>query len=157
MDFSRLRHRIIFLKPMELSQNSMGETVPVWVPFKPYAAIDNSSIIRIAEDENGNAVLESEGGNLYSINAAVKEFAVWASVAPLTGREYDEAQKIREEHTYKIITRYFPNITTDMKILFGLQMLEIVSVMNVGERNSELQIVAKEKDRPKKGREENEV
>ena len=155
MDFTKLRHRIIFLKPREIGKNAMGETVPVWVPFKPYEN-DSSSTINIPEDERGNAILKSKGGNLYSINAAVKEFAVWASVAPVTGREYDEAQKIREEHTYKIITRYFPNITTDMKIMFGLQTLEIVSVMNVGERNSELQIVAKEKDRAGKEKERNE-
>ncbi|MGN0149325.1 MAG: phage head closure protein, partial [Clostridia bacterium] len=76
----------------------------------------------------------------------VKEYAVWASVAPTTGREYEEAQKLRGETTYKLITRYFPNITSDMKIMFGLQVLDIISVLNINERNTELQIIAKEKD-----------
>ena len=43
--------------------------------------------------------------------------------------------------------RYFPDITEDMKIMFGLRVLDIVSVLNIGERNTELQIIAKEKDR----------
>lgn len=149
MDFSKLRHRIIFLKPREIGMNTMGETVPVWVPFKPYENVDIDSNIQITEDENGKAVLKSEGGNLYSINAAVKEYAVWANVSPATGREYEEAQKVRDETTYKVITRYFPNITHDMKILFGLQLLDIIAVLNVGSLNSELQIMAKEKDRAK--------
>ena len=149
MNFSKLRHRIIFLKPMEIGMNTMGEIVPVWVPFKPYENTDINSNIQITEDENGNAVLKSEGGNLYSVNAAVKEYAVWANVSPATGREYEEAQKVRDETTYKVITRYFPNITHDMKILFGLQLLDIIAVLNVGSLNSELQIMAKEKDRAK--------
>jgi SPP1 family predicted phage head-tail adaptor len=113
MDFSKLRHRITFLKPTGTYKNSMGENVPEYTEYK----------------------------------------TVWAFVAPTTGREYEEAQKIREETTYKVITRYFPNITTDMKIKFNTQELDIVSVLNVNERNTELQIVAKEKDRNGYGKE----
>ncbi len=43
--------------------------------------------------------------------------------------------------------KVFSNITEDMKIMFGLKVLNIVSVLNIGENNTELQIVAKEKDR----------
>ena len=46
-----------------------------------------------------------------------------------------------------MLTRYFPNITTDMRILFRGRILSIESVLNVGERNEQLQIVAVEKDR----------
>ena len=56
------------------------------------------------------------------------------------------AQKLRGETTNKVITRYLPNITSDMKIMFGLQVLDIISVLNINERNTELQIIAKEKD-----------
>ena len=35
MDFSKLRHRVIFLKPLDKRLNSMNENVPVWIPFKP--------------------------------------------------------------------------------------------------------------------------
>lgn len=33
MDFSKLRHRAIFLKPLDKRLNSMNENVPVWIPF----------------------------------------------------------------------------------------------------------------------------
>ena len=87
------------------------------------------------------------GGQLYSHQLSLNEYAVWANVSPMSGREYEESQKLRAETTYKITTRYFPNITEDMKIMFGLKVLDIVSVLNIGENNTELQIVAKEKDR----------
>lgn len=35
MDFSKLRHRVIFLKPLDKRLNSMNENVPLWIPFKP--------------------------------------------------------------------------------------------------------------------------
>lgn len=107
MDFSKMRHRITFLRPTGTKLNSMGENVPEYTEY----------------------------------------MSVWAHVAPKTGREYDEAQKLRAETTYNVLTRYFPNITTDMRILFRGRILSIESVLNVGERNEQLQIVAVEKDR----------
>lgn len=150
MDFSKLRHRIVFLKPAEITKNTMGENVPVWIPFKPYKGGNTTKTdIYVSDSGDGNAVIKSKGGALYSVNNAIKEYAVWANVSPTTGREYEEAQKVRDETTYKILTRYFPNITADMKILFGLQLLDIISVLNTGSLNAELQIIAKEKDRAK--------
>ena len=152
MDFSKLRHRIVFLKPTETRLNGMKENIPVYVPIKPTAS-ETPAKVYVTADSDGNAALDAEngGGQLYSLNEAIKHYAVWGSVAPMTGREYDEAQKLREETTYKVVTRYFKDITTDMKILHGLKVLDIVSVLNIGERNTELQIVAKEFDRNGKG------
>jgi len=107
MDFSALRQRIVFLKPLDTKLNAMRENVPVWIPFKPN--LRNNLIIDDKSEE--------------------------------------EAQKLREETTYQVKTRYFPRITTDMKILYDSQILDIVSVLNVGGRKIELQIVAKERDR----------
>ena len=75
---------------------------------------------------------------------SLKEFEVWANVSPTTGREYEEAQKLRAETTYSITTRYFTDIKPDCKILFRGRILNIVSVLNVGEMNTELKIVAAE-------------
>ena len=106
MDFSKMRHRITFLKPMGTYKNSMGENVP----------------------------------NYKEVHT------VWAFVAPKTGREYDEAQKLRAETTYNIHTRYFSDITAQMQIRFNDRILKIESVLNINERNEELQIVASEVD-----------
>lgn len=106
MDFSKMRHRITFLKPMGTYKNSIGENVLTYTDYK----------------------------------------TVWAFVTPKTGREYDEAQKLRAETTYNVHTRYFADITAEMQIHFNDRILKIESVMNINERNEELQIVASEVD-----------
>lgn len=106
MDFSKMRHRITFLKPMGTYKNSIGENVPEYTELR----------------------------------------TVWAFVAPKTGREYDEAQKLRAETTYNVYTRYFADVTAEMQIRFDERVLKIESVLNVNERNEELLIVASEVD-----------
>lgn len=70
---------------------------------------------------------------------------VWASVEPTRGREYQEAQRIRPELTYKITTRYHKEITPDMFIKFKERYFEIVSIINVREENKMLEIICTEK------------
>lgn len=64
----------------------------------------------------------------------------------MSGREYEESQKIRPETTYKISTRYFKGITPELRILYGTREFEIVPVLDLNERHEELQIVAVERD-----------
>lgn len=91
----------------------------------------------------GNAEQENELGQ---IEQAEKElFKTWASVEPLRGREYQEAQKIRPELTYKITIRYRPGITPDMYIKYKERLFEIVSVINVKERNEIIELMCTEK------------
>lgn len=70
---------------------------------------------------------------------------VWASVEPTRGREYQEAQRIRPELTYKITTRYHKELTEDMFIKYKDRYFNIVSIINVRERNEMLEIVCTEK------------
>lgn len=70
---------------------------------------------------------------------------VWASMEPLKGREYIEAQKIQPEITYRIIIRYVEGITPDMTIEFKGRKFNIQSILNVDERNKFLEIYAVEK------------
>ena len=70
---------------------------------------------------------------------------VWASVEPTRGREYQEAQRIRPELTYKITTRFHKEITPDMFIKFKDRYFQIVSIINVRERNEMLEIICTEK------------
>jgi len=69
---------------------------------------------------------------------------VWAAVEPLRGREYHEAQKIRAETTYRVTTRFLANVTPDMRIVHAGRIFEIQSILNIEERNVELQIMASE-------------
>lgn len=94
--------------------------------------------------------LEPKGTKKNSMGENVPDYTkvrtVWAFVAPKTGREYDEAQKLRAETTYNVSTRYFADITSEMQIQYNGRILKIESVLNLNERNEELRIVASEVD-----------
>ena len=148
MDFSKLRHRVIFLHPGDLRKNSMGETVPGYIPFKPYLPLpQDADGVFLTYDNDGSAVLKRHDGKTYSYLDALHDYSVAAFVSPMSGREYEESQKLRAETTYKIVTRFFPNITPQMRILYENREFEIVSVLDLNERHTELQIVAAEKGR----------
>lgn len=70
---------------------------------------------------------------------------VWASVEPTRGREYQEAQRVRPELTYKITTRYHKEVTPDMFIKLKDRFFCIVSIINVKEKNEMLEIICTEK------------
>lgn len=147
MNFSRLRHRIVLLKPMGTATNELGESVPLWLPFHPFkggVSVGENQIF-ISEQPLGFATFVDENGEPYKLEFNLKDYEVWASVAPTTGREYSEAQKLRAETTYNVITRFFPDILPDMKILFKNKIFNIVSVLNIDERNEQLKIVATER------------
>ena len=149
MNFSKLRHRIIFLRPTDMIKNSMGETVPRYKPFKPYLSLPvqvDADKVYLSHDNDGNAVLKYIDGKPYAHKLALQNFSVAGLVAPMSGREYEESQKIRAETTYKISTRFFRHITSDMRILYDNREFEIVSVLDLGGKHDELQIVAVEKD-----------
>ena len=149
MNFSKLRHRIIFLRPTDMIKNSMGETVPRYKPFKPYLPLSiqvDADKVYLSQDNDGNAVLKYIDGKPYAHKLALQNFSVAGLVAPMSGREYEESQKIRAETTYKISTRFFRHITSDMRILYDNREFEIISVLDLGGKHDELQIVAVEKD-----------
>ena len=149
MNFSKLRHRIIFLRPTDMIKNSMGETVPRYKPFKPYLPLPiqvDADKVYLSHDNDGNAVLKHIDGKPYAHKLALQNFSVAGLVVPMSGREYEESQKIRAETTYKISTRFFRHITSDMRILHDNREFEIVSVLDLGGKHDELQIVAAEKD-----------
>ena len=150
MNFSKLRHRVIFLRPSDLTTNSMCEIVPKYKPFKPYLNTNlkvKNTDVYLAYNNDGNAILVDADGKLYAHKLALQEFSVAGLVVPMSGREYEESQKIRAETTYKISTRYFPNITADMRILHNGREFEIISILDLDGRREELQIVAIETDR----------
>ena len=149
MNFSKLRHRIIFLRPTDEVINSMGETVPKYKPFKPYLPlplqIENERVY-LSHDEDGNAILIDEDGQPIAHKLALKDYSVAALVAPMSGREYEESQKLRAETTHKIATRFFRGIKPEHRILYNSREFDIVSVLDLGGKHEELQIVAAEHD-----------
>ena len=69
---------------------------------------------------------------------------VWASVSPLSGREFYEAGQSQSEVTHKLRLRYRPGIKTEMRIVYGSRIFAILSIIDWEERHESLLIMAKE-------------
>ena len=97
----------------------------------------NKRITFCRYEEKENALSQTE-------KALTEVKTIWASVEPTRGREYQEAQRIRPELTYKITTRYHKGITPDMFIKWGKRYFNIITIINVREKNAMLEIICAE-------------
>lgn len=68
----------------------------------------------------------------------------WAFVKPLTGREVVQAQQIHAETTHSITLRYMNGINEAHRVLYEGRDFQILSVINVEERDKELILLAVE-------------
>jgi len=78
-------------------------------------------------------------------NVTWKDVAtVWASVEPISGREYFYAHQISTEVTHRVRVRYREGLTTEMRIKLGERILGIDSILDLGEQRKILEIFCKE-------------
>ena len=68
----------------------------------------------------------------------------WASVEPLSGREFLESRQIQAEGMTRITLRYQAGIVPEMRVLFGTRTFNIQSVIHVEERGREIQLMCTE-------------
>jgi len=66
---------------------------------------------------------------------------VWASVEPLSGREYLLAENVNTEAKIRVKMRYRKGVTTGMRIKYGERMLDIQSVADIEERHREMELM----------------
>lgn len=137
-----MRDRIVILSPGYSYINDLDETVPAWAPFRPYTE-NNPQELPLLTVTEGAAQPQYLG---MADERAVMQYAIWAQVSPLNGREYEESQKLRAETTYSIKIRYAANIRSDFKVLYKNRLFEIISVLNLGSRNREIKLVCSEVD-----------
>lgn len=69
---------------------------------------------------------------------------IWAAIQPLSGREYFSARQETAQVTTRITIRYLKGVTPDMRVLFNEKVYEILSVINLDERNISLVLMCKE-------------
>ncbi len=131
MRFGNLRHKILFAKPAGTVTNGMGETVPAYSLYRPNLP---EKIIKYVDGE----WLDSSE---IAINTKENEYSIRAEVSPLTSREYTNSQKLRAETTYRVTTRFLPDIQQDMFILYENKKLFIQSVLEKDTKCKELEIV----------------
>lgn len=70
---------------------------------------------------------------------------VRASIEPLTGRERFAAQVVDAEVSHRIRMRHRAGVVPKMRVKFGTRLFDIRAVLNVEERNRELELLATEK------------
>lgn len=70
--------------------------------------------------------------------------SVWASVQPLTGVEYFEAQQAKSLATHRVRMRHYPGLTVKHRLLFNGRTFNIEAVMDIDERNIVTQAMCKE-------------
>lgn len=69
---------------------------------------------------------------------------IWASVEPISGREYFQVQQVQSEITHRIRMRYYSGLRFDDRILWGVRIFNIKTLMNIDERNAEMVVMATE-------------
>lgn len=140
MDFSKLNRKIVILKPEYLEDNATGEEITAWIPIQPFQGTTaQTDAFYVTHD---NRIVSNDT----SIDDIFAQYGIHAAVAPMSGREYAEAQKIRAETTYRISIRY-AQLQSDWKILYNNRVFDIISLLDLYEAHRELQIIAAETDR----------
>jgi SPP1 family predicted phage head-tail adaptor len=69
---------------------------------------------------------------------------VWASVEPVTGREFFAAAQVQTEVTHRVRMRYLAGVTPKHRIRHGDRLLDVRLVRNLEERNVELELLCVE-------------
>lgn len=72
------------------------------------------------------------------------ETTVWTSVEPLVGRELLLAQQTVALVTHRVGLRYLAGLTAKKRLVFNGRTFNILNVMNLEERNREMEIMAQE-------------
>jgi SPP1 family predicted phage head-tail adaptor len=67
-----------------------------------------------------------------------------ANIEPLRGKEFIEGIASQSQVTHKVRLRYRTGIVPTMRVYFCGRMMEIMYVINVGERNREINLFCKE-------------
>lgn len=68
----------------------------------------------------------------------------WASVDPISGRDFYAAEQKQSEVTHKVRLRYRSGITTAMRIFWKRRKMQIISVIDWEERHESLLLMCKE-------------
>jgi SPP1 family predicted phage head-tail adaptor len=69
---------------------------------------------------------------------------VWASIEPLSGREYFYAHQIKNEVSHRVRIRYRSDITAEMRIKHGERIIGIESIIDLQERHQFLEVLGRE-------------
>lgn len=69
---------------------------------------------------------------------------VWAGITPVSGSERFRNNMESAEVSHKIKIRYYAGLTPAMRIKLGSRLFDIQSIINLQERNADMEILALE-------------
>ena len=69
---------------------------------------------------------------------------VWASIEPLSSREYFYAHQIKNEVSHRARTRFRTDVAPEMRIKHGERIFAIESIIDLEERHQFLEILCRE-------------
>ena len=69
---------------------------------------------------------------------------VYASIEPLTGKEFFAAKQIHSELTTTIKIRYLAGVDTSKRVKYGDRIFDILAIIDPNERHVELYLMCKE-------------
>lgn len=87
------------------------------------------------------ATRDSYGAEL---EAWVDIATAWASVEPLTGKEYFQTQQINAEISTKVTIRFKAGVAAKMRLIYNDRVFEIISVINTEEKDVQLVLMCRE-------------
>lgn len=70
-------------------------------------------------------------------------FTCWCKVEPLSGREFWQAAAVNRENEVRFTLRYRNGVNPAMRILFEGKLYDITTVLDVDNRHSKLEILAR--------------
>lgn len=71
---------------------------------------------------------------------------VWASIEPISGKEYIMLQNTNSELTLRIRMRYLPGVTNAMRVVYETRIFNIQSVIDYKELHREMHLMCVEGD-----------
>lgn len=86
----------------------------------------------------------ADGGGGSTLSWTNVATGISAAIEPLRGGERLRAMQLEDSITHKVTIRYRAGVTAAMRILFGARVFNIRAVINPGERDRWLEIMAEE-------------
>lgn len=93
---------------------------------------------------NAGAAGQNEYGEPDPANDVVVYMNVWASIAPVAGKEYWQAEQVQSKVNTRIELDFLTGIDRSMRVLYGARTFQIVAVIDVGEMHRTLQLLCEE-------------
>jgi SPP1 family predicted phage head-tail adaptor len=98
------------------------------------------SIQEITEGRSGAGAVTETWANVVGLET------LRASIWPIKGIEKLESLKLEHEISHRVRIRYRSGVTSKMRIKFGARYLDIISPINLDEKNKVLEMICMEKN-----------